>query len=174
MTTGVGVVERAKKKFPILGKLNVKGVESIGQQDYMLEFWNENDSGSEEEPRPEGIPQGSIGVQIFDKKTKPIDVLADVTSHYLVNNDPTVKKLYNQFKNSLTPEQEERLKKDYEWAKKNEGETRPFEQWKEQVRIPAYFRGYTFKQWPDSFNKKVFTKDQIELFNKVRNYLGIH
>jgi len=167
------VVDQAVNQYPILKNLNVVGQQSIGQQPYKLEFWPPGETGSQDYQRPQNIPINSIGVQIFDKSVTPKDVLADITSHYLINNDKTVKNLYNQFKSSITKDQQERLKNDYKWAQTNENESRPYNQWLEQTRLPAYFRGYTFDQWPNDFNQKVFTKEQFKIFDKLRNYLGV-
>lgn len=41
------------------------------------------------------------------------------------------------------------------------------------TRLPAYFRGYTFDQWPSDFTSKVFTPEQIQIFDNVRKYLGV-
>lgn len=168
------VVAEALRKYPILENDGLTGVVSLGAQPYKLEFWGPDDPGTREEPRPEAIPMGAIGVQIFSDSVRPIDVLADVVSHYMRFHDPRIKEYYQQFVASLTPEQWVRLKTDYAWSQKHEvGPLPPYDVWVQRVRLPAYFRGYTFRQWPNSFNTKVFTQAQIKLFNKVRKYLGL-
>jgi len=168
------VGQAAVSKYPILAKYQLKSVVSLGAQPYKLEFWEPNDPGNSVEPRPEEIPMDSIGVQIFSDTVRPIDVLADVVSHYMRIHDPQMKDYYQQFVDSLTPEQKDRLKTDYVWAQKHEVTSPPpYDIWVQRVRLPAYFRGYTFRQWKNSFNRKVFTTNQIALFNKVRIYLGL-
>lgn len=105
------LLQRTKEQYPVLQDLNIYGVESYGQHDGSLEFWPEGEPGTTGYERPESIPIDSIGVQIFDEETSPKDVLADVTSHYLIEQDPQVKESYNQFLGSITPKQKLRFKK---------------------------------------------------------------
>ena len=168
------VVNEAIKQYPILKNIDFKFAftpkqKSIGG----IEFWPAGETGTSNYPRPKEIPQGQIGVQIFNDTVRPIDVLGDIASHHMIYTDPVMKNLYGKFINSMTPEQKNKLRMDYEYSIKNHNERRPFEQWAEISRLPGYFRGYTFGQWPDDFNSKVFTKDQIKLFDEVRSYLGI-
>ena len=128
-----------------------------------------SDPGNAKEPRPKKIPLGSIGVQLFNRHVKPINVLADVASHYMIHSDPTMKRYYQQFLKSVTPAQRIRTHIDYTWAQKNLGETRPYAEWLQETRLPAYFRGYTFGQWPAAFTSRVFNKQQIKLFDQVRD-----
>jgi hypothetical protein len=37
--------------------------------------------------------------------------------------------------------------------------------------LPAYFRGYAFKQWPDEFNERAYTPEQREMFDRMMNQL---
>lgn len=170
---GISPVDQAIKDYPILSKIGLRGVESYGSNaPGGLEFWPENEPGTLDYARPKDIPLGSIGVQIFSDKVAPKDVLADVTSHHFVKNDPVVSDLYNQFLGSLTEAQWKRIQGDYEYAKQNEGEQRSFGSWLGTTRLPAYFRGYTFQQWPKDFTSRVFTPEQIDIFDKVRDYVG--
>ena len=172
-----GVVEEAIEQYPILKNIGIKSSYSYNPKQKVyggLEFWPADETGTSDYPRPKEIPTGQIGVQIFNKdNVRPIDVLGDVASHHMIYNDPTMKQYYNQFLDSMTPAQKERLKGDYQHAVENQGEKRPFEQWAEISRLPGYFRGYTFDQWPEDFTSKVFTEDQIKLFDEVRSYLGL-
>lgn len=171
--TAAGVVEQAITQYPILAGLGIKSSYDYGAHPGYLEFWNKTEEGTSNYQRPSNIPLGSIGLQILSQKTTPTDVLADVASHYLRKTDPTVKSYYQQFVNSLTPMQHQRLQEDYAYSRAHEGETRPFGEWLQTTRLPAYFRGYTFNQWPSSFTSKLFTPQQIAIFNKVRSYLGV-
>ncbi|MDC1444481.1 hypothetical protein N8192_00425 [bacterium] len=171
-----GVIERALQQYKILQQMNLKGMYTPGVGKYgNIESWQPGEPGTTGYERPKDIPLNTFGVQVFQGgKTKPIDVLADAVSHQLVNTDPVLKKYYQGFKDSLTPKQKEKLQLDYKHAKEVEGETRPFEQWAEISRLPSFFRGYTFNQWPDEFNKQVFTPQQIKMFDQVRKYLGVN
>ncbi len=165
-----GVISDALKQYPILQNIGLQGVYSDKPLKYHgdIESWSPTEEGEPDNLRPAGLPKGTFGVQVYQGgKTKPIDVLADAVSHHLVNTDPQMKQYYQEFKDSLTPKQQDKLKADYQYAKENEGETRPFEQWVEASRLPAFFRGYTFNQWPKEFTSKLFTPDQIKLFDKV-------
>jgi len=148
-------------------------VTSYGAQPYKLETWLPGDPGSAREPRPAQIPQQGVGVEVFDRNVTPQDVYADVASHYLRTNDPTLHAYYTHFAQSLTPEQEQRLQDDYQWSRQHEGTTAPYDQWLRNVRLPAYFRGYVFRQWPQQFNNKVFTPQQRALLDQVRGYLNV-
>lgn len=172
--SSMDVVTAAKNLYPILNSLNLVSSYEPGNAKGMLEFWPPGEPGTTGYYRPKDIPIESMGVQVFDRsKVRPIDILADVTSHHLVKSDPAMKKYYEQFLGSVTPDQQRRFQDDYQHARNVEGEQRPYETWLQTTRLPAYFRGYTFKQWPDKFNKHVFTPEQITLFNEVRKYLGV-
>jgi hypothetical protein len=95
--------------------------------------------------------------------------MGDVASHHLRYTDPVVKRAYDQFEQSLTPEQNARLKEQYQYAKKNEGETRPFDQWREHSGLPGYFRGYAFQQWDQP--EQLYTPEQLKSFDAMMNYL---
>jgi len=168
---GLNLMDQAKQQYPILKDLglNFKYNPQMGGQSGMLEFWPGDEQGTPKTPRPKEFPIGSLGVEVFDKKTRPIDILGDVVSHHLVNSDPTVKDYYNQFKQSLTPDQKTRLQSQYQWAQKNYGETRPYQQWEEHSGMPAYFRGYPFQQWDDAAS--AYTPEQLLMLDEMMKYL---
>jgi hypothetical protein len=154
------------KKYPVQYKYNPRENATGG-----LESWSPTEEGTPEAPRPKEFPMGQFGVEVYSDKTKPLDIIGDVTSHYLRNVDPKVKGYYDQFAKSLTPFQQNLLKEQYEWNQKNQGEKRPFDQWKETSGLPAMFRGYAFQQWPQEFNKKVYTSGQKGMFDEMMDYL---
>lgn len=165
--------DQAVKEFPYLKDKNISYKESFGKGKGFLEFYDPDEPGSPESPRPKELPMGKVGIEVFDKNTRPIDVLADYTSHWAIENDPKVKGIYSKFKGSLDDKQKETLKKQYKYAQDNEGETRPYEVWEERTGLPGYLRGYTFDQWPAAFNSKAYRKDQIQLLDSLRDYLGV-
>ena len=69
-------------------------------------------------------------------------------------------------------EQKERLKGQYGHYVSKEGEKRPYEQWEQMTGLPAYFRGYPFKQWADEFNQVAYTPEQREMFDRMMNQLS--
>lgn len=161
-------LNQAFKEYPILKGVNLAYVETPAQGKGVLEFWPPGEGGTKDYPRPAEIPMNQSGVQIFDKNATPRDIAADVVSHSLVHSDPRLKDDYQKFvKTFNTSSGQARLKEDYLWAKQNEGETRPFEQWATSTRIPAYFRGYVFQQWPQHFTEKVFTPEQKKILNAM-------
>ena len=84
-----------------------------------------------------------------------------------------MKGYYQEFKESLTPRQKDKLQRDYQHDKETMGETRTFDQWAEASRLPAFFRGYTFSQWDKKWNDEFYTSGQKKMLDKVRNYLGV-
>lgn len=164
------LLDLARKQYPILGSMAVNTVRTpLPNDNRMLEFWPPNEAGDKQYPRPQGLPMGQVGVQIISPDTKPSDVAADIVSHYLVNTDPTLKKEYQQFaKTFQTPDEQKRLREDYQWDKTHSGEDRPFDQWTQQTRIPAYLRGYVFQQWPQNTYDKMYTPDQIKLLDAIK------
>jgi len=134
---------------------------------YMLESWPVGEPGADDYKRPEGLPIDQFGVQIFDQNTTPRDVAADLVSHKLVYDDPAISKDYSAFEQSFSnPEMMERLKQDYAHAQQNEGETRPLAEWAKTSRIPAYFRGYVFDQWPGS--GEIYNKEQKAALDRIK------
>ena len=123
-------------------------------------------------PRPSGLPLNKPGLEIRDPSTRPIDILGDIASHHLINEDPVVKSAYEKLQSSMTPAQQDILKDQYEYAKKNEGEDRSFEEWKTVAGMPGFFRGYTFQQWPKDFNDKAYTPEQRADLDKLMGYLS--
>jgi hypothetical protein len=169
------VVKQAIQQYPILGQQELNSVHTDTPGKYGdIESWPPGETGEKGYERPQGLPLNSFGVQVFNGgKTKPTDVLADVVSHRMINTDPTIKKSYQNFKESLTDYQKEKLQRDYEYAKQNDHETRPFNQWAELSRLPAYYRGYTFDQWPENWNRNFYSPEQIKNLDQVRQYLGV-
>ena len=106
---------------------------------------------------------------MYDPRTRPIDVMGDVASHGMVNTDGVMNYYYNEFKRTLKPWQKDRLKKQYEYSKKNLGEKRDFNKWLEMSGLPGYFRGYAFKQWEKP--NEMYTPEQRAMFDDMMNYL---
>ena len=166
------VFEQATSQYPILKSIGVVPKFSPGQgEQNMLEFWSPGEVGSPDSPRPSDFPTDKPGVEIYSDKTRPIDVLGDVVSHYLVRQDPKIAATYDQFQKSLGPEQHTILQDQYKYALANEGEKRPYQEWLQSTGLPAYFRGYAFQQWPAEFNEKAYTPEQRQMFDQMMQYL---
>ena len=166
------VFDQALKQYPIIQKTGTVGVVTPRENAGYLEFYPPGETGTKESPRPQTLPLDKPGVEIYSGKTTPLDVLGDVTSHYLVHTDPVVKQYYQNFVQSLNPQQQQLLQQQYQYAQKNEGETRPFQQWLEIAGLPGYFRGYPFKQWPEDFNKQAYTPEQRAMLDGMMKYLS--
>ncbi len=172
------LLEQARDQYPVLKKYDYGYTEKFRPGGGYLEHWEPGEAGAPttpqaplDGPRPTELPLDKHGLEIRDPNTRPIDVLGDIASHHLVNADPVVKKAYQDFQNSMTPEQHARLQDQYQYAQKNEGETRPYEDWKAASGMPAYFRGYTFQQWPKEFNDDAYTPEQRQSLDGVMGYL---
>jgi hypothetical protein len=162
--------------YPALRGLGVNAVTTPMPGDpRKLEFWPPGDPGDQRYPRPAGLPSAQPGVQIIDPATTPRDVAGDITSHWLVKQDPRMREMYGQFADTFnTPRAQRYLQRDYAHAQANEGEQRPFEDWKTMTRIPAYLRGRMFDQWSPQEQREYYTPDQIDMLNRMSGYLHGH
>lgn len=163
------LIKTAKEQYPILNTLDLNYKYSPLKAPGFLEFWPSDEEGTPEYPRPTEFPLGTIGVEVYDPNTRPIDILGDVVSHHLINTDPHIMKYYEKFQDSLTPRQRFQLQRQYDYATKNEGEQRPYAVWESNVGMPGYFRGYAFQQWDHA--DEMYTPRQREMFDRMMNYL---
>lgn len=168
-TTQEDVFQKAMKEYPILNRMDLMYKNNPGAGNGMLEFWPPDESGTPQYPRPVDFPMGKAGVEVYDQNTRPIDILGDVVSHQLVQTDPTIKQHYEEFQQSMTPDQQSRLREQYQYAQQNEGEKRPFDQWSKLSGVPAYFRGYPFQQWDNP--QELYTPEQMKKFDAMMEYL---
>ncbi len=165
------LLAQAQQQYPVLGGQNYGYVENFQQGGGFLEHWAPGEPGAPTAARPSQLPMNQYGLEIRNPATRPIDVLGDIVSHQMVQTDPQIKQIYEKFQQSLTPQQQQLLVEQYEHAKKNEGEQRPFEDWKQASGLPALFRGYAFDQWPKDFTDKVYTPEQKQMFDGMMQYL---
>jgi hypothetical protein len=157
--------DKAQKEYPYLqGKDISFAYTPTPNETRQLEFYP-----PEETQRPAYIPSGRPGIEVFNPNVKPIDILGDYVSHYAVQNDPRLKEMYGQFQQSIDPAT---MQQRYQYHQQNFGEQRPYEQWLQQTGLPEYFRGYTFNQWGDNA-AQMYTPQQLNILNQIRNYLGI-
>jgi hypothetical protein len=169
-----GPFQNALDQYPILQGLGIGYKYSPGASEgNMLEFWPAGETGDSSFPRPTSLDINKPSVEVYSDKTRPIDILGDVVSHYLVNTDPVVKKAYQDFRNSIAtnPEQSQRLLEQYQYAQQNEGEKRSFGEWVNTSGMPAYFRGYTFDQWPADVKQQFYTDKQRAQLDALMTYL---
>jgi len=164
----LNLYEQALKQYPVLQQYPVRYTERTDIPGHM-ESWPVGEEGGPEWPRPEELPMDQFGVEVRGTDSRPEDVLGDISSHHLVNVDPVTKDTYTRFAGSMTPEQVGILNEQYQHAV-NSGEKRSFEQWASVSGIPAWFRGYTFSQWPEEFTSRAYTPDQTRLLDRLRHY----
>jgi hypothetical protein len=174
----LNILQQAQQQYPVLKNQNYGYFENFQKGGGFLEHWAPGEPGAAQSPgqplngmRPKQLPLDQPGLEIRDQNTRPIDVLGDIVSHNLVHTDPTIKNVYQNFKQSMTPDQHQILAEQYQYAQKNEGETRSFDDWKQASGIPAFFRGYAFDQWPKDFTNKVYTPEQKQMFDGMMKYL---
>ncbi len=170
---GNKLFEKAQQEYPYLANKNIAYKYSPNKGRGFLEFYDAEEIGSPEFPRPKELPLGKIGIEVFDPKTKPIDILADYVSHYGVEQDPFLVERYKQFASSMTPEQRQRLQEQYKYYQQHPEyrEQRPYEEWEKISGLPGYFRGYTFNQWDNP--QELYTQQQLQMLDEVRRYLGV-
>lgn len=166
------LLDQAAEQFPILKDHDIAYKENFGGGEGYMEAWSPGmTEGNPGQMRPSEFPMDKFGVEVYNKDSHPEDVMADITSHHLINVDPVVKDTYSKFTNSLEPFQHDILKDQYEWAQKNQNEQRPYDDWRDNTGLPGYLRGYTFNQWPKDFNDKAYTPEQTKMLDTLKNYL---
>lgn len=173
---------RAEQQYPYLQDKDLRVAYNPDRKQGMLEFYPPQEVGSEQYPRPEQFPIDKFGVDIRSPMTRPIDVLGDYVSHYGIYTDPVLMASYKEIEKSLTGEQKDFLKRQYEDYKRGyfldeggnkvslgEKEKGTFEEWLDRSGLPGFYRGNIFNQWED----KYYTPRQLELFKKAKQYLGV-
>lgn len=170
---GAKLFEKAQQEYPYLSGKDIAYKYSPNQGRGFLEFYDPEETGSPEYPRPKELPLGKVGIEVFDPKTRTIDILADYVSHYGVEKDPYLTQRYQEFINSMSPEQRQILREQYQYYQQHPEykEQRPYEEWEKISGLPGYFRGYTFNQWENP--QEMYSPQQIQLLDQVRQYLGI-
>jgi len=170
---GQMMFEKAKTEYPYLAEKDISYKYSPQGGRGFLEFYDPEETGSPEYPRPKELPLGKVGIEVFDPKTKPIDILADYVSHYGVQKDPYLSERYKQFSGSMNPKQKKRLQEQYKYYQEHPQykEQRPYAEWEKASGMPGYFRGYTFNQWNNP--KEMYTPQQLQVLDQVRKYLNI-
>lgn len=172
------LLDQARDQYPVLKKYDYGYTENYQPNAGYLEHWEPGDKGAEpsnaqslDRLRPAELPLDKPGLEIRDPRTTPMDVLGDITSHHLINEDPVVQKTYNDLTTNLTPNQSSILQDQYSYAQTNEGENRSFDAWKTAAGLPGLFRGYAFQQWPSDFNQKAYTPENMKSLDNMMDYL---
>ena len=170
---GQMMLDRAKQEYSYLADKDIPFVYTPNTEtENKLESWKAGEPGGDGYQRPTQIPINKFGMQVFNPEGgSPLNILGDYVSHYGVENDPKLKEYYTQFQGLLDPQA---MQERYQYHTENLGEKRPYETWYDMTGLPELFRGYTFKQWGDEEEaKKNYNPQQLDVLNKVRQYLGI-
>ena len=166
-TSKASLLDLAKTEFPYLADKDIQ-YSFVPKTDLkdprMLEFYS-----PEETQRPANLPLGKVGVENYDPNTKTSDLLADYVSHHAVQNDPKLKPLYDAFASTLDNKV---MQERYQYDVAHEGEKRSFEDWAKASGVPAVFRGYTFRQFPEQFNNRFYSPTQKQILNQIRSLVG--
>lgn len=172
------LLDQARAQYPVLKGQDYGYTENFKPNAGYLEHWDPGDPGmapnsptSLDALRPAALPMNKHGLEIRDPNTRPIDILGDIASHHLRFTDPVVKGAYDKLQGSMTPDQQNILQDQYQYAQKNEGETGSYDDWKDRAGMPGFFRGYTFQQWPKEFNDKAYTPEQRSSLDGLMGYL---
>jgi hypothetical protein len=165
------LLDQARQQYPLLKNYDIGYKSNVGGGNGYMESWPPGETGTASAPRPAEFPANQFGVENYRADSRPTDLAADVVSHHLVNIDPQIKQTYQNFSSSLEPWQNDILQQQYQHAIANEGEKRSFEDWKQNTGVPAYFRGYSFQQWPADFNKRAYTPQQMQQLDAMVRYL---
>lgn len=166
------MIDQAKKQWPILNDKDLYYLYSprTGKNVPYLETFPPGEAGGPDEPRPKQFPNDKYGIQVYRADTEPVNVLGDAVVHKLRFTNPTVKQYYDNFEQSLTPQQHAILQRQYQYHVQNNGEKRPYQQWYEQSGLTQLFGGYAFggtKKWPMSY----YTPAQLKMFDHLMQYL---
>jgi len=87
---GLGLWNQAQQEYPILKGLGLAYKYNPGGGTGFLESWPADEVGTPERPRPPEFPIGQQGLEVYDPKTRPIDMIGDATSHFMIDSDPTI------------------------------------------------------------------------------------
>jgi hypothetical protein len=164
--------EQARKQWPILNNPNLHYIYTpkSGPNVPYLETFPPGEGGGPGEPRPSQFPMNQYGIQVYKPDTQPVNILGDAVVHMMRFTDPTIKKYYSDFEQSLTPQQQAILQRQYQHHVQYNGEQRPYDEWYKQSGLTQLFGGYAFggtKKWPES----MYTPAQLKMFNQMMQYL---
>ncbi len=173
------VAQAFPRLAPYLSNVRVQQGTKAAGDDRGLEFYPPWES---ENPNP-----GKITLELFDKMQGPelTGALGGDLLHYIGSRDPKTGKpidpQYWAMKQAVmkarTPQQDAMDRREYENAKKNEGEARSYQDWLEQSRIDAYIRGYVTPvlggKYPDEWRKQGQYNSPVmkQAVEKIRQYV---
>jgi hypothetical protein len=163
-----GVVDPIVSQYPRLSGYDwqvTRGDPRMNEGGGYLEFYPPDESYN---PVP-----GKPTISIFDKTLNPEQtqqmVFGDML-HYLPQVDPEFGAMREQYRQSLTPEQQGVDRRAYQRGVDEYGENRPYDRWMDVSRLDAHLRGYLSpdknNEWAGSYNP-----EQLELFKSMQDLL---
>lgn len=158
------IFEDVAELFPRLARYlpGIAFKQSPPNPPFGLEFYAKGEEDSFDPSRP--------AVERFGTTATALDVAGDIVSHYLGRGvDSTLTGYYDRFVASLTAGEETLLHEQYQYAVEHEGETRPFATTRALSLIPAYFRGYAFRQWENA--RSYYTTAQLSQFDQMMEWM---
>ena len=182
---GNRLFEQAQQEYPYLKNKDIAYQYTPSQDFRQLEFYQGEDL-------PDWAKGKKAAIEVFNPKTRTIDLLGDYVSHYGVNVDPQLQQMYQQFtqavpqetfnkrlqetlqnlqqeiQSTADPQQKQMLMEEYQSVQSNP------QGWWQRAGLPEYFRGYPFKQWgSDEEAKQMYNPQQLQILDSVRQYLGV-
>jgi hypothetical protein len=169
------ITDRVKQKYKAIAPYDLSVIDSRSKgisEGRKLEFYTPD---QEDNPTP-----GRPTVEVFDPSFKGDDLTDMVAAdflHYLGKNDPKLVELREQFRKSLTPEQQETDRRAYELAGKGEHggppETRPYEKWFDVHRLDQYLGSMFLPKGSENRKEwvRAMTPDQKEILGNIKTYL---
>jgi len=174
------IIDQISKEYPAVGRhlRNIRiqrGDKSKFLSGGSIEFFP---SWEKFNPNP-----GQHTIEIYDKKLVGDSLKSAITGdalHLMGGVDPITKtpydpgfrKMKEAFSQTFTPQQVQMDLRNYNEARKNEGETRSFDDWLDSSRTDAYIRGYLFPDERDEWRKQgIYTPDQTQLLENIKAYL---
>ena len=169
-----GMVDSIVSQYPRLSGYDwqvTRGDPRMNKGRGHLEFYHPDETSN---PVP-----GKPTISIFDKdlgnlrhqnpKQTQQMVFGDML-HYLPHVDPEFGAMREQYRQSLTPEQQGVDRRAYQRGGEEYGENRPFDKWMDVSRLDANLRGYLS---PDQNNEWAgsYTPEQVNLLDSMRDLL---
>jgi hypothetical protein len=150
-----------RSKFPWTSKVDLNLIDSTAKGDASrkLEFYP---SDERDNPLP-----GKPTVEVFGKDVTESDLMGEVLSHHLPKTDKQVARFRQQILDSMTPQQKQSIRGDYQNERKAGLTKDSFETWLSKQGGDSFFRGYPTGQWPSS----EYTAQQKQVYAQLQSYL---
>jgi len=159
------LLSKATEKYPFVAWNNP--LVSVGKGQGYAETFPPGEIGAPDAPRPQAMPLGQTGVEVYrPSQFTPEDIAAE-----MLHVDRYANQVRDYLRQSITPEQMAKIKAeslDYqESINQGLGEDRAI-----QNAIDAALRGYAVGQWPTHVNESIgYTPEQKTQLDALVNYM---